>query len=255
MAEREGFEPPIPLRVCLISSQVHSTGLCHLSVLFCRLPRRQRIILLPHSAFSGSRPRQPTTSAAFPGSMPATTSLPNAGGSKTAARGRHQPIQQGRQAPDEGWTSLALRDRETVFTRTMFSILLRCLCRASPAVTCCLPDWFSPLPPWQVAPPAPAPRPCSRKKCLGARRPPFPPSRRENNCSSISDGSSPSAMRRSREGSGIRIRPERLCQDRRLQSSPRPASTTPSGGRSICRTTGPWNCLSSTMTLVAMTTR
>ena len=32
MAEREGFEPPIPLRVCLISSQVHSTGLCHLSV-------------------------------------------------------------------------------------------------------------------------------------------------------------------------------------------------------------------------------
>ena len=31
MAEREGFEPPIPLRVCLISSQVHSTGLCHLS--------------------------------------------------------------------------------------------------------------------------------------------------------------------------------------------------------------------------------
>jgi hypothetical protein len=32
LAEREGFEPPIPLRVCLISSQVHSTGLCHLSV-------------------------------------------------------------------------------------------------------------------------------------------------------------------------------------------------------------------------------
>ena len=31
LAEREGFEPPIPLRVCLISSQVHSTGLCHLS--------------------------------------------------------------------------------------------------------------------------------------------------------------------------------------------------------------------------------
>jgi hypothetical protein len=41
MAEREGFEPPIPLRVCLISSQVHSTGLCHLSatkaLLFCNL--------------------------------------------------------------------------------------------------------------------------------------------------------------------------------------------------------------------------
>ena len=31
MAEREGFEPPVPLRVRLISSQVHSTGLCHLS--------------------------------------------------------------------------------------------------------------------------------------------------------------------------------------------------------------------------------
>ena len=34
MAERGGFEPPIALRLCLISSQVHSTGLCHLSVLF-----------------------------------------------------------------------------------------------------------------------------------------------------------------------------------------------------------------------------
>ena len=33
MAEREGFEPPIPVKVCLISSQVHSTGLCHLSVI------------------------------------------------------------------------------------------------------------------------------------------------------------------------------------------------------------------------------
>ena len=32
LAERGGFEPPIPLRVCLISSQVHSTGLCHLSI-------------------------------------------------------------------------------------------------------------------------------------------------------------------------------------------------------------------------------
>ena len=32
MAEREGFEPPIPVKVCLISSQVHSTGLCHLSI-------------------------------------------------------------------------------------------------------------------------------------------------------------------------------------------------------------------------------
>ncbi len=34
MAERGGFEPPIDLRLCLISSQVHSTGLCHLSVLW-----------------------------------------------------------------------------------------------------------------------------------------------------------------------------------------------------------------------------
>jgi hypothetical protein len=33
MAEREGFEPPIPVKVWLISSQLHSTGLCHLSVL------------------------------------------------------------------------------------------------------------------------------------------------------------------------------------------------------------------------------
>ena|GEM_PF-2603303 len=32
MAEREGFEPPVPAKVRLISSQVHSTGLCHLSV-------------------------------------------------------------------------------------------------------------------------------------------------------------------------------------------------------------------------------
>ncbi len=35
MAESEGFEPPIVLRLCLISSQVHSTGLCQLSVLLC----------------------------------------------------------------------------------------------------------------------------------------------------------------------------------------------------------------------------
>lgn len=33
LAEREGFEPPIPVKVCLISSQVHSTGLCHLSAI------------------------------------------------------------------------------------------------------------------------------------------------------------------------------------------------------------------------------
>ena len=31
MAESEGFEPPIALRLWLISSQLHSTGLCQLS--------------------------------------------------------------------------------------------------------------------------------------------------------------------------------------------------------------------------------
>ncbi len=34
LAEREGFEPPLPFRVNLISSQAPSTGLGHLSV-FC----------------------------------------------------------------------------------------------------------------------------------------------------------------------------------------------------------------------------
>jgi hypothetical protein len=34
MAESEGFEPPVPFRVRLISSQVHSTGLCQLSMPF-----------------------------------------------------------------------------------------------------------------------------------------------------------------------------------------------------------------------------
>jgi hypothetical protein len=34
VAESEGFEPPIALRLCLISSQVHSTGLCQLSYLY-----------------------------------------------------------------------------------------------------------------------------------------------------------------------------------------------------------------------------
>ena len=37
LAEREGFEPPIAFRLWLISSQLHSTGLCHLSVRFTRL--------------------------------------------------------------------------------------------------------------------------------------------------------------------------------------------------------------------------
>jgi hypothetical protein len=34
LAEREGFEPPIPVKVCLISSQVHSTALPSLRALF-----------------------------------------------------------------------------------------------------------------------------------------------------------------------------------------------------------------------------
>ena len=29
LAEGEGFEPPVPLRARMISSHVHSTGLCH----------------------------------------------------------------------------------------------------------------------------------------------------------------------------------------------------------------------------------
>ena len=33
MAESEGFEPPVAFRLRLISSQVHSTGLCQLSAL------------------------------------------------------------------------------------------------------------------------------------------------------------------------------------------------------------------------------
>jgi hypothetical protein len=37
VAEREGFEPPIPVKVWLISSQLHSTGLCHLSALLSHI--------------------------------------------------------------------------------------------------------------------------------------------------------------------------------------------------------------------------
>jgi hypothetical protein len=45
MAESEGFEPPIDLRLCLISSQVHSTGLCQLSALHLLLVNYLRIAL------------------------------------------------------------------------------------------------------------------------------------------------------------------------------------------------------------------
>ncbi len=40
LAESEGFEPPIPVKVWLISSQLHSTGLCQLSA-FDHLPGSQ----------------------------------------------------------------------------------------------------------------------------------------------------------------------------------------------------------------------
>ncbi len=46
MAEREGFEPPVPLRVRLISSQVHSTGLCHLSAFSLHAPYSGSGVLL-----------------------------------------------------------------------------------------------------------------------------------------------------------------------------------------------------------------
>src|SRR6185437_8055832 len=49
LAEREGFEPPIALRLCLISSQVHSTGLCHLSVYCQRITGCSLDLFLPVS--------------------------------------------------------------------------------------------------------------------------------------------------------------------------------------------------------------
>ena len=57
VAESEGFEPPIDLRLCLISSQVHSTGLCQLSV---RLVYRSLPRLRNHPSFA----RTPTSGAA-----------------------------------------------------------------------------------------------------------------------------------------------------------------------------------------------
>src|ERR1035437_8075405 len=60
MAEREGFEPPIALRLCLISSQVHSTGLCHLSafsfILTSRLAKCQILFHqgLPSAGYSSA---------------------------------------------------------------------------------------------------------------------------------------------------------------------------------------------------------
>ena len=47
MAESEGFEPPIALRLCLISSQVHSTGLCQLSASVSRSLQTAFAVLCP----------------------------------------------------------------------------------------------------------------------------------------------------------------------------------------------------------------
>ena len=51
LAEREGFEPPIAFRLWLISSQLHSTGLCHLSVVVTR-----STLLLYHLGFCPAKP-------------------------------------------------------------------------------------------------------------------------------------------------------------------------------------------------------
>ncbi len=76
MAEREGFEPPIALRLCLISSQVHSTGLCHLSalvntafsitsILLALAPAHPRLLPVPRLCAGRNRTR-----AHLPTSLP-----------------------------------------------------------------------------------------------------------------------------------------------------------------------------------------
>ena len=66
MAESEGFEPPIALRLCLISSQVHSTGLCQLSAMYNTYYQLfatfSRLI-----AFAAERPASDLVSLRFPG--------------------------------------------------------------------------------------------------------------------------------------------------------------------------------------------
>jgi hypothetical protein len=60
VAEREGFEPPIPVKVCLISSQVHSTGLCHLSALGHRLKMQPSVRNdAPTTAFQTTKEHRP----------------------------------------------------------------------------------------------------------------------------------------------------------------------------------------------------
>ena len=70
LAEREGFEPPVPLRVHLISNQAQSTRLCHLSInYFCSAaPRRTlRRAAAPHSRRERRLlDRRPDDSAARP---------------------------------------------------------------------------------------------------------------------------------------------------------------------------------------------
>ena len=73
MAEREGFEPPIPVKVCLISSQVHSTALPSLRRLnsitydtilrsFCPLWRK-KCVVREFGVSSSSRPMLPSRDA------------------------------------------------------------------------------------------------------------------------------------------------------------------------------------------------
>ena len=47
LAEREGFEPPIALRLCLISSQVHSTSSATSPRLYCFCCPHQLIASAP----------------------------------------------------------------------------------------------------------------------------------------------------------------------------------------------------------------
>ena len=60
MAERGRFELPIALRLCLISSQVHSTGLCHLSVLSTTIDRALSTRFLWHCQLHGQFSLFPT---------------------------------------------------------------------------------------------------------------------------------------------------------------------------------------------------
>jgi hypothetical protein len=62
LAEREGFEPPSPFRVNLISSQAPSAGLGHLSALVCfRLLCLKRLKKAPRIAEQASANIPPTT--------------------------------------------------------------------------------------------------------------------------------------------------------------------------------------------------